>query len=129
MQILILGMHRSRSSTAARLLSTMGAYFAPGDRVDLIKMDIQGFELHALRGAARVLDDNPAIKLLLEFWPSGLNQAGASAEAFISFLRDRDFPSSSRENGLMECDCPLSSPSEALSYVNLFAQKAAAKTV
>ena len=51
-------------------------YFKPGQRVDLIKMDIQGYELHALRGASRVLADNPGIKLLLEFWPYGLKQAG-----------------------------------------------------
>ena len=53
-------------------------YFKPGERVDLIKMDIQGYELHALRGANRVLADNPDIKLLLEFWPYGLKQAGAN---------------------------------------------------
>ena len=52
-------------------------YFKPGHRVDLIKMDVQGYELHALRGASRVLADNPGIKLLLEFWPYGLKQAGA----------------------------------------------------
>ncbi len=50
-------------------------YFKPGQRVDLIKMDIQGYELHALRGANRVLADNPSAKLLLEFWPYGLKQA------------------------------------------------------
>ena len=53
-------------------------YFKPGERVDLIKMDIQGYELHALRGADRVLADNPGIKLLFEFWPYGLKQAGGS---------------------------------------------------
>ena len=41
-------------------------YFRPGDRVDLIKLDVQGYELHALRGANRVLHDNPAAKLILE---------------------------------------------------------------
>ena len=39
-------------------------YFKSGEHVDLIKMDLQGFELHALKGANHVLADNPDIKLL-----------------------------------------------------------------
>jgi hypothetical protein len=62
-------------------------YFKPGQRVDLIKMDIQGYELHALRGTNRVLADNPAAKLLLEFWPYGLEQAGANWLELIDTLR------------------------------------------
>ena len=64
-------------------------YFKPGHRVDLIKMDIQGYELHALRGASRVVADNPGIKLLLEFWPCGLRQAGAHWDALIAELEER----------------------------------------
>jgi FkbM family methyltransferase len=61
-------------------------YFKPGQRVDLIKMDIQGYELHALLGANRVLVDNPNVKLVLEFWPYGLKQAGANWIELIEAL-------------------------------------------
>jgi FkbM family methyltransferase len=64
-------------------------YFKPGERVDLIKMDIQGYELHALRGANRLLKDNPDIKLLVEFWPYGLKQAGANWIDLIAALEQK----------------------------------------
>jgi hypothetical protein len=65
-------------------------YFKPGQRVDLIKMDIPGYELHALRGAGRVLRENSTISVLLELWPFGLKQAGAGWEPLIALLRGVD---------------------------------------
>jgi FkbM family methyltransferase len=98
-------------------------YFKPGERVDFIKMDIQGFELHALRGADRVLADNPTIRLLLEFWPYGLKRAGVSGEDLIEFLRDKGFRCFTVTNGsLSPCPKPCGNPDDPADYFNLFAQ-------
>jgi FkbM family methyltransferase len=98
-------------------------YFKPGQRVDLIKMDIQGYELHALRGASRVLADNPTAKLLLELWPYGLKQAGTNWVELIDALTGKDMAVSEvTRRGLV----PLSSSSiteDADFYVNLFASR------
>ena len=76
----------SRRAVPTQMIA-LDDYFEPGERVDLIKIDIQGYELHALWGAERVLQENPDIQLLLEFWPFGLEQAGAKWEELIEMVR------------------------------------------
>ena len=84
-------------------------------------MDIQGYELHALRGANRVLADNPGIKLLFEFWPYGLKQARASWVELIEALKQkRKLIQQVSGNGLTAFDFESINESEAW-YVNLFA--------
>ena len=96
-------------------------YFKPGERVDLIKMDIQGYELHALRGANRVLADNPGIKLLFEFWPYGLKQAGGSSAELIAVLKENGkLIQQVSSEGLTGFDPGSANESEAW-YINLFA--------
>ena len=98
-------------------------YFKPKERVDLIKMDIQGYELHALRGANRVLAYNPDAKLLLEFWPYALKQAGTNWRDLLAALKDRNMTVCEvAKTGLI----PFHSESVSESadwYVNLFASR------
>jgi FkbM family methyltransferase len=110
----------SRRSEAIDVIA-LDDYFGPGGRVDLIKMDIQGYELHCLRGAKRVLADNPAGKLLLEFWPYGLKQAGASWIELIGALQSKNMAIWQVTNdGLVpfRADLVVENPEW---YVNLFA--------
>jgi FkbM family methyltransferase len=61
------------------------------DRVDVIKMDIQGAEALALRGMRRILAGNPEMVIFAEFWPWGIEQTGLKAAGFLEQLRDAGF--------------------------------------
>jgi FkbM family methyltransferase len=66
-----------------------------GDRVDLIKIDVQGWEVAALQGMEKTLKLNPAVRLFLELWPYGLKAAGTSAFQLMDRLRTLGFELSS----------------------------------
>lgn len=100
--------------------TTLDDYFKPGQKVDLIKIDIQGYELHALRGAKRVLLENPAIALLLEYWPYGLHHAGGSGEELLDFLKDNGFTAETLDEPGRRQKISTDS-SDPTNYFNLFA--------
>ena len=100
-------------------------YFKPGERVDLLKLDIQGYELHALQGAKRIVNENPEIKLLVEFWPYGLNQAGANWGELIEMLEGFEMNIMFvRADSLIHFDA-RSVRTDVNWYVNLFASRSA----
>lgn len=68
----------------------MDEYMA-GKKVDFIKMDIQGFEMQAVQGMTRLLEENTDIKLVSEFWPYGLKKAGSSVSEYFNFLSSKGF--------------------------------------
>jgi FkbM family methyltransferase len=59
-------------------------------RVDFIKMDIQGYELSALRGMEKTITANPALVIFSEFWPYGFRQSGACGSFVYDYIRSLD---------------------------------------
>lgn len=53
--------------------------------VDFIKLDIQGAELMALKGAVKTLESRPI--LVIELWEVGMKAAGYTAKEVLDFLR------------------------------------------
>ena len=89
-----------------------------GERVDLIKMDIQGAEAAALRGAQRVLSAVPGPTLLMEYWPYGCVAPGKYL-ALLALLRTSGFQweTVGRES------LPSPDGAEPNRYVNIIAKR------
>lgn len=60
-------------------------------KVDFIKIDVQGSEVRAFKGAVSLIKENRNIKILTEFWPKGLKLSGSSALEYASFLEKNRF--------------------------------------
>jgi FkbM family methyltransferase len=61
-------------------------------RIDVIKMDIEGAEMAALLGMDRVIRENENLKMFIEFHPPGIRRRGDSLEGFARrLLEDYDF--------------------------------------
>ncbi len=58
--------------------------------MNFIKMDIQGFEMSAVKGMEKTLLKSD-IKMLSEFWPFGMRKAGTSVLEYYRFLRQYNF--------------------------------------
>ncbi|MCH2106876.1 MAG: FkbM family methyltransferase, partial [Planctomycetes bacterium] len=55
--------------------------------VDVLKIDTQGSEWHALQGARDLLDASPRLALLIEFWPYALR--GATGAELLELLESQ----------------------------------------
>jgi FkbM family methyltransferase len=62
--------------------------FPPRSRVDLLKVDVQGFEPPVLEGARRLIAENLELKAVIEYWPYGLMQGGRDPTAMLGLLAD-----------------------------------------
>jgi len=72
-------------TTPVRVVTLDGLFL--GQKVDLIKMDVQGWEGAVLRGMAGLLASPNHSCILLEIWPEALQRAGSSHGEVIEILQ------------------------------------------
>ncbi|OAI41156.1 hypothetical protein AYO40_03690 [Planctomycetaceae bacterium SCGC AG-212-D15] len=54
--------------------------------IDLVKMDVQGYEHHVIQGMGRLLAADRPLTILTEYWPWGIEKAGGNPSEFIGAL-------------------------------------------
>ena len=73
---------------------TLDGHLAPGDRLDLLKLDIEGAEPRAWRGMQRMLEDNREIDIIMEWSSSHFAKAGELPTEFFRTIRAAGFSAS-----------------------------------
>lgn len=60
-------------------------------RVDFIKCDVQGDEIAVLEGARKTIEQNRNLRLIIEWAPAWMSNAGFDAKIFPAFLKELGF--------------------------------------
>jgi FkbM family methyltransferase len=94
----------------------------PGARVDVVKMDIEGAELHALRGMERVLARSPNVTLFVECNPPALRTSPASPHQLVDALQRLGFPPRIIDEGARQ-SLPVTPDIEKVDSINLLCRK------
>jgi FkbM family methyltransferase len=69
-------------------------------RVDVLKVDIEGAEVHAFTGLARTLAANPDVVVMFEWAPAQIQSVGDRPEALVDLLEGYGFRFQLLEDGL-----------------------------
>jgi FkbM family methyltransferase len=62
---------------------TLDSLVPPGQSVRLAKLDAEGFEVQVWRGMQRIIAENPALAVIVEFGPEHLRRAESSVENWL----------------------------------------------
>ena len=61
------------------------------ENLDLIKIDVQGYEPKVLKGMRNIVKSSKKLTILSEFWPKGILEAGEKPKEFLTTLRKMQF--------------------------------------
>jgi FkbM family methyltransferase len=62
-----------------------------GEKIGVIKIDVDGGELNVLRGAKIILESNPDIKIVMEYWKDGFSAAGYTPQDYWNAMDEMGF--------------------------------------
>jgi FkbM family methyltransferase len=60
-------------------------------RLDVVVLDVEGWEMHVLRGLEQTISRSPGLRALVEVSDWALRDAGSSSEELIAFFESRGF--------------------------------------
>ncbi|MBF0521778.1 MAG: FkbM family methyltransferase [Candidatus Omnitrophica bacterium] len=66
-------------------------YLSQNQRVDFIKIDIQGFEYFAMKGMEKTIQRSANVAMVGEYSPSGLKKSGIEPGDYLNFLETLGF--------------------------------------
>lgn len=89
----IFGSHDARASLSIKLLNGSDYLAHRLDRLDLLKVDVQGAEYAVMAGLMPLLQAQPQVpQVLIELTPFSLRQAGSSGRQLITLLSELGQP-------------------------------------
>jgi FkbM family methyltransferase len=66
---------------------------------DVVKIDVQGFEPDVILGMERIVSESPAIVLVVEFWPTALEERGLDPAEVLDRYRRLNFHIAVNDDG------------------------------
>jgi FkbM family methyltransferase len=117
------GSARAVAVRVMRLDDVLGA-----EKVDWIKIDVQGWECDVLEGMGQTLARNiETLKVCFEFWPHGIRQAGRDPQEAVAILRRSGYSIYRRESATPVTDAEIERycrSARRLTFLNLLAYRA-----
>lgn len=80
--------YESKRDTIEVQCTTLEEYDIP---INLMKVDVQGYEVRVLRGANRQMRSNHSMAMALEYWPWGMERTGDNKREFVDIVYDSGF--------------------------------------
>jgi FkbM family methyltransferase len=84
-------MQEERQTVTVQVTTLDASVAARAGHIDFLKLDVQGREPAVLDGAHEVLEANPRMWMLTEFWPRAIAEAGDDPAAFLTRIAAAGF--------------------------------------